>query len=177
MLDINLIRENPEKKILVFVRTKIRAERVFKALERIKINSQTIHSDKAQKERSAIMGRFKSGENTVLIATDVSARGIDIPNVEIVVNYDLPEIPENYVHRVGRTGRGSQKGLAISFCSPQEEDTLKTIESFLKKSVKVIDIDIQDYKDTIDLSKSTAPDWQTLIDEAESYNDKKRKKR
>jgi len=114
-----IINEHPESKILVFVRTKVRAERVFSALERMEIKSQTLHGDKEQKDRLSALNDFKSGKVKVLIATDISARGIDIANVDYVVNYDLPEQAENYVHRVGRTGRGTNKGNAVSFCSTE----------------------------------------------------------
>ena len=120
-----LINENPESKILVFVRTKVRAERVSAAMARVDIEAQTIHGDKEQVDRLEVMNRFKNGYFKVMIATDVSARGIDIPNVDYVVNYDLPEQTELYVHRVGRTGRGIQKGNAVSFCSEKEENTFK----------------------------------------------------
>jgi superfamily II DNA/RNA helicase len=89
-------------------------------MERVNIATVTIHSDKDQKERAEAMRLFRSGEVKILVATDVSARGIDIPDVDYVVNYDLPDKPENYVHRVGRTGRGMKKGLAVSFSSPEE---------------------------------------------------------
>jgi ATP-dependent RNA helicase RhlE len=128
-----LINENPDKKILVFVRTKVRAERVCKAMERVNIASDTIHSDKDQNKRSAVMQSFRSGDNKVLIATDVSARGIDIPNVDYVVNYDLPEQTENYVHRVGRTGRGTQRGHAVSFCSEEEKPLLERDRRLFRK--------------------------------------------
>ena len=115
-----LIEENPDSKILVFVRTKVRAERVSKALERAGIQSITIHGGKDQHDRLDVMKQFREGTVKILIATDVSARGIDIPDVDQVVNYDLPAVAENYVHRVGRTGRADKKGLAVSFCSPEE---------------------------------------------------------
>ena len=118
----SLIKENADSKILVFVRTKIRAERVMKALERVSLKSSTIHSDKKQASRKETMDNFRGGFVKVLIATDVSARGIDIPNVDFVVNYDLPDSGENYIHRVGRTGRGTRKGQAISFCSSEEKE-------------------------------------------------------
>ena len=131
-----LIKENPEKKILIFVRTKVRAERVQKAMERVQIEAQFIHGGKEQDERKKVLDLFRKGEIKVLIATDVSARGIDIPGVQYVVNYDLPELSENYVHRVGRTGRGKEKGNAVSFCSEDEKSILKEIESFLGKPIK-----------------------------------------
>jgi ATP-dependent RNA helicase RhlE len=172
-----IIKENSDKKILVFVRTKIRAERVCKALERVNILSQTIHGNKDQDERSAVMKQFKDGSNKILIATDISARGIDIPNVEIVINYDLPDEAENYVHRVGRTGRGTQKGLAVSFCSAEEREILTTIESFLTKEIATLNIEKRDYEEIIDLSDASNHDWKTLMDEANAFEQKKKKKK
>ncbi len=163
-----MIKEHPESKMLVFVRTKVRAERVAKALERVGISSQTIHGDKVQDERSDVMANFKSGTNKILIATDISSRGIDIPNVEYVVNYDLPEVAENYVHRVGRTGRGTQRGIAISFCSKEEREILDEIESFLTKPIDVIGIDKAEYEETIDVSEDSEHDWKSLIKEHEA---------
>src|SRR5690606_16522648 len=98
-----LVREFSENKILVFVRTKVRAERVFAAMQRVGIPTLTMHGGKEQEDRLSVMNEFKKGDVKVLITTDVNARGIDIPNVDYVVNYDLPDEPENYVHRVGRT--------------------------------------------------------------------------
>ncbi|WP_210420747.1 DEAD/DEAH box helicase [Chitinophaga sp. XS-30] len=108
-----LVKEFPENKILVFVRTKVRAERVHSAMQRVDIPTLTMHGGKEQDDRLSVMNEFKKGDIKVLITTDVNARGIDIPNVDYVVNYDLPDEPENYVHRVGpyrqrrteRTGR------------------------------------------------------------------------
>ncbi len=176
-----LIDENPEAKVLVFVRTKVRAERVKKAMERVQIISDTIHSDKEQNERTATMDRFKTGEVKLLIATDISARGIDIPSVDFVVNYDLPEVPENYVHRVGRTGRGTKKGQAVSFCSSEEKDILAEIETFLDKDIMVMDIDKNAYRETLDFTKDTDNNWKKLIRENEKeqkeyWAKKKRKK-
>jgi ATP-dependent RNA helicase RhlE len=162
-----LINENPEKKILVFVRTKVRAERVLKALARVEIHSITIHGDKTQAERNSVMKRFGSGEVKVLIATDVSARGVDIPNVEYVVNYDLPDQSENYVHRVGRTGRGIHKGKAISFCSEEEKKVLEDIESFLGNPIDLIVFEQTEYQQTIEFSNEPKSDWRSLIAEAE----------
>ena len=170
-----LIKEHPESKILVFVRTKVRAERVFKAMERVDIKTVTIHGDKEQKDRLDVMNIFKSGEVKVLIATDVSARGIDIPDVDYVVNYDLPDVAENYVHRVGRTGRGAKKGLAISFCSDEEKPVLDEIETFLGQKVSVLIIDKEEYTATKDLSEDSPSDWKALLREEE--NAAKRKKR
>ena len=174
-----LVDENPGAKILAFVRTKVRAERVKKAMARVEIESDTIHSDKDQAERDNTMKRFKTGELKLLIATDVSARGIDIPNVDFVVNYDLPEVAENYVHRVGRTGRGNQKGKAISFCSTEEREILDEIESFLGKDILRLDIEKSDYVDTLEFTKDTDYNWQKLMrdNERELKAEKKKKKK
>lgn len=175
-----IVKENPEKKILVFVRTKVRAERVCKAMARVEIGSETLHGDKAQDARLKVMTRFKSGENKILIATDVSARGIDIPNVDYVINYDLPEQTENYVHRVGRTGRGKNKGHALSFCSTEEKSLLAEIEAYLGKEINVLEIEKADYLDTITFTEEVSNDWKSLMREAELEQQappKKKKKR
>ncbi|BDS12667.1 DEAD/DEAH box helicase [Aureispira anguillae] len=161
-----LYREYKKTKILVFVRTKVRAERLFNAMKRVSIDSITIHGDKSQKERNHAMEQFKSGAIRLLIATDVSARGVDIPNVDYVVNYDLPEQAENYVHRVGRTGRGNNKGNAISFCSEQEKELLADIEFYIGGKIEVVNINKLDYADTLDFSKDTKGlNWKALIAE------------
>ncbi|MBO3697512.1 DEAD/DEAH box helicase [Roseivirga sp. E12] len=173
----NMINNDPEKKMLVFVRTKVRAERVKKALERVKLVSDTIHSDKLQAEREQTMRSFRKGELKVLIATDVSARGIDVPNVEYVINYDLPESSENYVHRVGRTGRGREKGQAVSFCSREEKEQLEAIEEALGKKIQRIEISKGEYQLILDTTEDTSDNWKLLMREAESSKDNRRKKK
>ena len=176
-----LVNENPESKILVFVRTKVRAERVLLAMERVGIKTITMHGGKEQEDRLTVMNQFKSGEVKVLIATDISARGIHIDNVDYVVNYDLPDQPENYVHRVGRTGRGMQKGNAVSFCSPEEKPILAEIESFLTKPIKVLDVKKDDYTETLMYTEDTTDNWKLLMREAakedEIHKAKKAKKK
>lgn len=174
-----LVNENPESKILVFVRTKVRAERVSQAMERVGIKSVTMHGGKEQTDRLQVMEQFRKGEVKLLIATDVSARGIDIPGVEYVVNYDLPDEPENYVHRVGRTGRGTHKGHAVSFCSNEEKPILKTIETFLTKDIRVLEVKKEDYSQTLLHTEDTTDNWQLLMREAakEEQNRPKKKKR
>jgi ATP-dependent RNA helicase RhlE len=147
-----MVQENPDSKILVFVRTKVRAERVMKAMERVNIPARTMHGDKDQSERMKSLDLFKQGKYKMLIATDVTARGIDIPDVEFVVNYDLPEIDEFYVHRVGRTGRGKNKGVAYSFCSPEEEILLEKIEEYLGKNITEIRLAKDVYTEVKDLT-------------------------
>ncbi|GJM63163.1 DEAD/DEAH box helicase [Persicobacter diffluens] len=161
-----LVKENPEEKVLVFVRTKVRAERVAKAMERVGIKALTIHGGKEQKDREQALNAYRKGEVKILIATDVTARGIDIPGVQYVVNYDLPEVSENYVHRVGRTGRGKEKGRAVSFCSQEEKPVLQQIEKYLSKPIKVLEIDISDYSETLEFTDDHDNNWQSLLKSA-----------
>lgn len=170
------INDNPEAKIIVFVRTRVRAERVAKALERGDIKASTLHGEKDQKERTEVMGLFKQGKINIMIATDVSARGIDIPDVHYVINYDLPEKSENYVHRVGRTGRGVNKGIAISFCSSEEKERLEDIQQFLNKKIQTIPVSKKEYTYTLSLSDE-AQSIQELIQEHEDWGKKKKKRR
>ena len=175
-----LLNQYENSKILVFVRTKVRAERVAKAMERVGIPSQTLHGDKEQADRLAVLEQFRSGEVRVLIATDVSARGIDIANVDYVINYDLPDVAENYVHRVGRTGRGTQKGQAISFCSPEERPLLAEIEEYLTQPVRVMELSKRDYAETIELTQDVPDKWKAVmqeIEEAEKWKEKKKKRK
>lgn len=173
------INEYPESKILIFVRTKIRAERVAKAMERVGINCLTIHSGKEQEEREAILEAFRSGHERLLIGTDVTARGIDIPNVDYVLNYDLPDKAENYVHRVGRTGRAKNKGTAISFCSKEELPILKEIEGFTQKEIERLEITNADYLETKLFNKEKVSDLESLMQAQAEFekNFKKRKKK
>ena len=172
-----VIRENPDTKILAFVRTKVRAERVAKAMERAGIPALTIHGDKDQAERSEVLDQFKTGATNLLIATDVTARGIDIPDIEIVINYDLPEEPENYVHRVGRTGRAKKKGNAYSFCAEEERKTLSEIQGFLDKEIKVLDLDKHEYSDTVNIERERNNDYRALMEEIEAFENRKKKKK
>jgi len=170
------IKENPGSRIIVFVRTRVRAERVAKAMGRVGISSATIHGEKAQADRTGAMTAFKAGECRILIATDVSARGIDVPNVGYVLNYDLPDQAENYVHRVGRTGRGVNEGIAISFCSKEEKPRLEEIQGFLNKKIDVLKIGKKSYALTVAHATqgNSAVD---LIREHEAWLRKKKKKK
>lgn len=180
-----LYREHKGAKILAFVRTKIRAERVQAAMQRIDIDSLTLHGDKSQNQRNAALEQFKSGAVRLLIATDVSARGVDIDQVDYVVNYDLPQQAEIYVHRIGRTGRGGHRGNAISFCSTDEKPLLEDIEFYLGKEVTVLNIEKGEYNDTLEFTKDTrGMDWKALIkkelksiEEAQTYGKKKKGKK
>lgn len=140
------LRQNAEGKFIIFVRTRVRAERVAKALAKLEVASMTIHGEKDQTDRNEAMAAFRSGECRVLIATDVSARGIDVSDVTHVINYDLPEKAENYVHRIGRTGRGFNKGIAVSFCSSQEKPLLAEIETLIGHKIDVMKVNKSDYE-------------------------------
>jgi len=173
-----LVKEFPDKKILVFVRTKVRAERVSAAMARMDIPTLTMHGGKEQDDRLKVMNEFSTGKIKVLIATDVSARGVDIPNIDYVVNYDLPDVPENYVHRIGRTGRGMQRGHAVSFCSTEEKPLLEAIQQYIGKPISTMTIDKTDYIETITFTADIPnTNWQLLLDEAESEDAQRKKKK
>ena len=161
----NIVKENEESRILAFVRTRIRAERVVKAMERVGVHALCMHGDVDQNDRFAILDSFKKGNYKVLVTTDVAARGIDIPNVEIVVNYDVPENPENYVHRCGRTGRGTNSGFAISFCSEVELELIETIEDYTGEQIKRYELSRGDYEQIKWDSEDNSNDWRSLLDE------------
>lgn len=161
----NLVKEYPEMKVLVFVRTKVRAERVKEAMKRVGIDSLLMHGGIEQDERFDVIEAFKNGDVRLMITTDVACRGIDIPGVEYVVNYDLPENPENYVHRCGRTGRGTNKGQAISFCSPHEKELLESIEAYTGTDIERYELSKEDYEAIRFDSDERGEDWQSLLDD------------
>lgn len=172
------LNQNPEGKFIIFVRTRVRAERVAKAMERVNISTMTIHGEKDQADRAEVMKAFRDGEGRVLIATDLSARGIDIPDVTHVVNYDLPEKPENYVHRIGRTGRGFNKGIAVSFCSPEEREQHLDIEELLGKKIQEIKVNNVDYAVITAAPPEKEMSFQEMIErEEELIKAAKRKKK
>ncbi len=122
---------------LVFSRTKHGAEKLMKGLVADGYNAASIHGNKSQGQRDRAIKAFRAGEVNVLVATDVAARGIDIPGVAYVINYDLPEVPDNYVHRIGRTARAGREGEAIAFCSAEEVDLLRQIQKLMKIEIPV----------------------------------------
>ncbi len=164
----NIVKEYPEKKVLVFARTKVRVERVVAAMARVEVEAVALHGGMDQKVRFEILERFRKGEITVLITTDVAARGIDVPSVDLVVNYDLPDNPENYVHRCGRTGRGVNTGQALSFCSSQEKELLQEIEEYTGEEIEHYDLSKEDYLSILEDSEDGSDDWQSLIKKANS---------
>lgn len=131
-----LLKEESIQSALVFTRTKHGADRVAKHLIKAGIKSDAIHGDKSQNQRQNALSKFKAGESRVLVATDIAARGIDIDNLSHVINFELPNVPETYVHRIGRTGRAGATGSAISFCDYEELGLLKDIEKLIGKKIK-----------------------------------------
>ena len=122
---------------LVFVRTKSGAEKLLKFLDRNKLSVASIHGNKSQNQRDRALSLFKNGKVKTLVATDVAARGIDIPDVSFVYNFDLPNVPENYIHRIGRTARAGKSGTAITLCASDEMAMLKGIEKLMKQEISV----------------------------------------
>ncbi len=132
-----ILSRDPEALTLVFSRTKHGAEKLMKGLVADGFNAASIHGNKSQGQRDRAIKAFRAGEVTTLVATDVAARGIDIPGVAYVINYDLPEVPDNYVHRIGRTARAGREGKAIAFCSSEEVDLLRQIQKLMKIEIPV----------------------------------------
>lgn len=136
---LHLLEDKDIRSALVFTRTKHGADKVVRVLLREKVKSAAIHGNKSQNARQAALNSFKEGKLRVLVATDIAARGIDIDDLTHVFNFDLPEVPETYVHRIGRTGRAGNSGTAIAFCTTEEKDDLRGIEKLIGRKVPVVD--------------------------------------
>jgi ATP-dependent RNA helicase RhlE len=133
------ILKNPElKQVLLFSRTKHGADRIVKNLRKKKIECAAIHGDKAQNQRQRALNEFKIGKIRVLVATDIAARGIDIDKLRYVINYDIPNEAETYVHRIGRCGRASEEGISISICEPEENVYIRDIEKLIKQKIQIV---------------------------------------
>jgi ATP-dependent RNA helicase RhlE len=135
---IHLIRSNEIDSVLVFSRTKHGANKIVKQLDKVQIKSEAIHGNKSQGARQRALENFKNRDTKVLIATDIAARGIDVDELELVINYDLPNVPETYVHRIGRTGRAKNSGVAVSFCNIEERAYLKDIQKLIDQKIPVV---------------------------------------
>ena len=133
-----ILRDQKMDQVLLFSRTKHGADRIAKNLKKQKISSAAIHGDKAQNQRQKVLTQFKEGELRVLVATDIAARGIDIDQLKYVINYDIPNIAETYVHRIGRSGRAGEDGTAISICEPEENAFVKEIEKLTKQKITIV---------------------------------------
>ncbi|MDU4859616.1 MAG: DEAD/DEAH box helicase [Terrisporobacter othiniensis] len=136
---IELLKNNPKESVLVFSRTKHGANKITKDLISSSISAAAIHGNKSQNARQLALNEFKEGKIRVLVATDIAARGIDIDELPFVINYDLPEVAETYVHRIGRTGRAGRSGRATAFCSMEERDLYKAIEKLINKKIEVVE--------------------------------------
>lgn len=136
---VHLLENQQYDSALVFSRTKYGADKIVKMLAKSSIRSEAIHGNKSQNARQRALGNFKSGRSRVLVATDIAARGIDIDDLSLVVNYDLPNIPETYVHRIGRTGRAAASGVALSFCDVEEQPFLKDIQKLIGQRINVVE--------------------------------------
>ena len=137
---VQLLRNRSLDSVLIFTRTKHRADKVAKYLIKEKISAQAIHGNKSQGARQLALNNFKSKQTRVLVATDIAARGIDVEELSHVINFDLPNVPETYVHRIGRTGRAGLSGTALSFCDTEEKAFLMDIQKLIAKNIPVISI-------------------------------------
>ena len=132
---VSLLRKASDQSVLIFSRTKHNADRIVRSLNKAGIGSQAIHGNKSQAARQSALGNFKSGRTRVMVATDIASRGIDIDELPLVINYDLPEVPETYVHRIGRTGRAGNAGTALTFCSQEERKLVNNIQKLTGKKL------------------------------------------
>lgn len=135
---IHLLKDKNIESVLVFSQTKHGANRLTGDLIKVGIEAQAIHGNKSQNARQLALSNFKQKKIRVLVATDIAARGIDVEELSHVINFDLPDVPETYVHRIGRTGRAGASGIAVSFCDEEERESLKRIEKVISKSIPVI---------------------------------------
>jgi ATP-dependent RNA helicase RhlE len=136
---LELLKDEVIKTALVFTRTKHGADKVVKILLKNHVKAEAIHGNKAQNARQRALSNFKAQTTRVLVATDIAARGIDVDDMEFVINFEIPNIPETYVHRIGRTGRAGAKGTAFSFCDAGEKEYLRDIEKLIAKKIPVVD--------------------------------------
>ncbi|MCD7915333.1 MAG: DEAD/DEAH box helicase [Tannerellaceae bacterium] len=137
---VQLLRDQEKQSVLVFSKTKHGADKIARVLCKAGIGSEAIHGNKSQNARQRALTNFKSGKTQVLIATDIAARGIDIDQLELVINYDLPDVAETYVHRIGRTGRAGNSGVALSFCSQEEHKLLRDIQKLIGKKLDMVSV-------------------------------------
>lgn len=136
----SVLKQDEKKSVLVFSRTKHGADKIVRILNKKGIHCEAIHGNKTQGARQRALSNFKAGKTRVIIATDIAARGIDISNLEMVINYDLPDVAETYVHRIGRTGRAGNNGTALTFCSPEESMMIRDIQKLTGKKLQPVSI-------------------------------------
>ena len=139
---ISILQKAEDQSVLIFSRTKHNADKIVRILGKAGIGSQAIHGNKSQAARQSALGNFKSGKTKVMVATDIASRGIDINELPLVINYDLPDVPETYVHRIGRTGRAGNEGTALTFCSQEERKLVNDIQKLTGKKLNKADFAI-----------------------------------
>lgn len=142
LLLISILQKSEDRSVLIFSRTKHNADKIVKILGKAGIGSQAIHGNKSQAARQSALGNFKLGKTRVMVATDIASRGIDINELPLVINYDLPDVPETYVHRIGRTGRAGNAGMALTFCSQEERKQINDIQKLTGKKLNRADFTI-----------------------------------
>ena len=135
---LHILKDSELKQVLLFSRTKHGADRIVRKLQKKNISSAAIHGDKSQNQREKVLQAFKTNTIRVLVATDIAARGIDINKLRYVINYDIPNEPETYVHRIGRCGRAGEKGVSISICEPEENAYIRNIEKLIKQKIETV---------------------------------------
>ncbi|MEL6943739.1 MAG: C-terminal helicase domain-containing protein, partial [Bacteroidota bacterium] len=138
---LHILKDKDLDQVLLFSRTKHGADRITRNLKKKRISAAAIHGNKAQNQRQKALKEFKEGKVRVLVATDIAARGIDIDKLKYVINYDIPNIAETYVHRIGRSGRAGEEGIAIAISEPEENAYIKDIERLIKKKI----VEIKDH--------------------------------
>ncbi len=173
---VHLLQNKDIKTVLVFSRTKYGADKLVKQLSKANIKAEAIHGNKAQNARQRALSNFKDQKTRVLVATDIAARGIDVDELQYVVNYDLSNQPEVYVHRIGRTGRAGRDGNAYSFCDPEELEYLKDIEKTTRQQIEVADhpfqisLNTRDKKPKVDASVKVVPSSSEKRQQAKKRN-------
>ncbi len=173
---VNILKGEPDGKYMVFARTQVRVERVLKHLAKNDIQAFSIHGGMEQDEREGNLDAYRHQKSGVMVATDVSARGIDLPGITFVINYDLPDDPEYYVHRIGRTGRGFEKGEALSFYSPEENEKLDQIQEFLNIKIPLLKADKEALEQPVEIDLEDIS-FADMIAEEESKVKRRKKRR
>ena len=133
-----MLKKESDQSVLVFSRTKHGADNISRTLKKAGIQSEAIHGNKSQGQRQRALSDFKSGKIKVMVATDIAARGIDIHELNLVINYDLPDVAETYVHRIGRTGRAGHTGRALTFCTSDEQVMVKDIQKLTGRKLATV---------------------------------------
>ncbi len=170
---LHIIQNENLKNVLIFTRTKGGADNVTRFLKKNNVTAEAIHGDKSQGARQRVLTSFKNKEIDVLVATDVASRGIDIDLLPYVINYELPNVPETFVHRIGRTGRAGNEGMAISFCSKDEKTYLQDIEKLIRKKIKVVEDHPFPWNDKASVEQTQTPPKKDFRNKGKSNNSRK----